>query len=139
MTLSTAIDRLQVHAAACTGVKYVPTEPPESLGALPAVVIWPERGEYIGESFDWMREFHTIVCDFVTPRTMLNLATTTHLTFIDEFARKVLGDPTLNSAVSTIAPEGPLTYEIFVGDWGATKAMFTRFRLRVKIRGQVST
>jgi hypothetical protein len=135
MTLSGAIDRIQVHAAACTGVNYVPSEPPESLSSLPAVVVWPERGHYMAEASSYIREFHTIVVDFLTPRTLLKYSLTTIITFLGEFSKKIIADPTLAGAVDTVLLDsGAFPYEIVGLTWGAVELQCARMRITVKIR-----
>ena len=136
MTLTAAISRIQVHADACTGVKYAPAAPPETAGALPAVFAYPIEGRIDTLSFDNINSFDVVSVDYVTPRTLLDVAQANCIQFINEFPKKLALDPTLNGAVTTIG--GEMTYTVQDATWGGIEVRIVRFRVPLKIHGSAS-
>lgn len=137
--LNAVIDRIQVHATACAGVKYVPAEPVENVGALPAVLVYKAAAEVNAEASSYYRAIVTIMADFVEPRVMPNLATPIARQFWSDFHTKLINDPTLNGAC-----EGGIVFPITDQElggvkWGIQDAYCTRFTIRVKMRGEAST
>ena len=136
MTLAAAITRIQVHADACTGVKFAPAAPPEALGATPAVFAYPIEGSMDTLSNDNINSFHTIAVDYVTPRTLLDVAQERVIVFVTEFPKKLALDPTLAAAVTTIV--FPVTYSVFDVKWDTTEVRIVRFRVPVKLHEAAS-
>ena len=135
MTLAAAIQRIQVHADLCTGVKFAPDAPPETPGALPAVFAYPTDGRVVTLSYDTIQSFDTVQVDYLTPRVLVDVAQANCITFIGEFPKKLALDPTLNGAVTTIQE---LSYTVIDGDWGGTQVRIVRFRVPLKIHGRAS-
>lgn len=135
MTLSAAISRIQYHADLCTGVKYAPDAPPETPGALPAVFTYPGDGRVDSLSYDNINSFDNVTVDYLTPRTLLDVAIANCITFIGEFPKKIILDPTLNGAVTTVTD---ISYTVLDGTWGGTDVKIVRFRIGLKIHGSAS-
>lgn len=137
MTLAAAITQIQVHADACTGVKYAPAAPPETAGALPAVYAYPIEGRIDSLSYDNINSFDVIAVDYVTPRTLLDVAQSNSITFIGEFPKKLVLDPTLSGAVTTIV-FSELSYSVLDATWSTIDVRIVRFRVPIKIHGSAS-
>lgn len=135
MTLAAAITRIQYHADLCTGVKYAPVAPPETVGALPAVFAYPTSGTINLLSYNSINSFDTVTVDYMTPRTLLDVAQANCLTFIEEFPKKLALDPTLNGAVTTI---NDLSYTVLDAQWGGVEVRVVRFSVPTKIHGSAA-
>jgi hypothetical protein len=135
MTLAAAITQIQTHADACTGVKYAPAAPPETAGALPAVYAYPSSGNVVLLSYNSINSFDTITVDYVTPRTLLDVAQANCLTFIDEFPKKLALDPTLAGTVTTIQE---VSYTVLDATWSNIEVRIVRFVVPTKIHGAAS-
>lgn len=139
MTLTTAISRLQFHALACTGVKAAPDNPPDNISVFPFAFAYPERGDLMAEAADQARDIHTVIVEFHVNRTLLNAAVNTAKGYIEEYAHKLVNDPTLNGTVSTIlfGERQHITYEFGRLEWNTVQTIGVRFHVPIKVRTAV--
>lgn len=136
MTVQAAIERLQVHAGNCTGVKAAPADPPDNLSAFPFAITYLERGQLLAESSASGRDLHTIITEFHVNRTLLPAAIRTAIAFIEEFGDLLRNDPTLDGSCDTIPMNAAenVSYEFGRLEYGSIQTLGIRFRIPVKIR-----
>lgn len=137
MSLLGAVQRLQYHAALCSGVKLAPQKVPDNAAVFPFAVSYPEMGEVNSESYDATRALHTIITEFHVSNVMLGQAIDTVMPLMEEFHRRVKLDETLNGEVSNIV--WPVTYQFGRLTWANAETIGVRFHVPVKVRGIAST
>lgn len=136
MSLSGAITRLQYHAGLLSGVKEVPTSPPESANEFPFVVTYPARGKFFNPS-GWSKGLHTIFVEIHCARVILPAAVTQALAYVEAYPNLIMNDPTLNSTVDTIIlseEDDGIPYTFGRLEWGGVQTIGVRFEVTVKIQ-----
>lgn len=141
MSLTGAVAYLQTLALEITGIKDAPATPPESANVFPFVVAYPERGDFIGDSYGYETGRHTIITEIHYPRAILGTAVSAATAMIETYADKIIQHTTLNGTVETlmIGRDTTLPYEFGRLEWGGIETIGIRFHITVKIRKDWST
>ena len=100
--IDTSITQLQVLALACTGIKSAPVYPTESGTVFPQVLAYISSGTGQADNATDVRLIFNVT---VSAAFLVNNLRDTYAQinlFIPEYLKRLAGDPTLNSSVSTI-------------------------------------
>jgi hypothetical protein len=117
-----AVFRIQALALGMTEitVKSAPDYPIESVDPLPMVVSYVGGGQAHLSNATMLHNFPEIQVEFHLSRINLNLMSKQINAIVNEFPRRLAGDPTLNGKVKTVVmtPDNPLTYSMRPFVWG---------------------
>jgi len=128
------ITRLQQIAllSADITIKSAPQTPPESAAVLPLSVAWIAGGEFTAVADSDVKMILNIQVDIHVSRTNNKSAFTQINGIIPDFMRRLCGDPTLNSEVSTIV--FPATCEVTPAVWNNVQTLMASFTIPCKFR-----
>jgi hypothetical protein len=129
-----AINRLQHLALRCTSVriKSAPDFPVEDAGMLPLSIAHAVQGEItVGDASTVGFVPCTISVDFYFNRVSMKQAYEQIDAIIDEYGRRLAGDPTLNGKVDTII--FPVPYSVRPATWDKVATQMLQFLVSVKV------
>ena len=102
MALRDVITNLQSKAAALSGMKEAPTDPPESINQFPFALTYVQNGSWTPESAGFSHALISLVTEIHIARNVLPLDIQKALPFFEPFLRAILNDLSLGSTVDTI-------------------------------------
>jgi hypothetical protein len=128
--IDTAILRIQVLATATVGTKAAPPYPTDDASILPMAITHITGGNGTQVNATDTKLILNISCDVHFDRTTLRMTYTKIDAFIPDFIQRLGGDPTLNSAVSTIIY--PVTLTVQPAEWDKIITQMVSFTIPVK-------
>jgi len=128
-TLQDAIEAIQTHALALSGMKEAPSYAPEKLSDFPFAVSFPGRGSW-GRVTDRKKGLHTIITEIHVARKDMARDLKLVMPYSELFPNAVLGDPTLGGDVDTVIE---MRYTFSALNWDEeTQTVGWRFETDVK-------
>jgi len=133
-SLDGAIQRLQALALSSTDVtiKAAPSYPVEDAAMLPLSIAHIGSGEFTAEDASSTRHISNIFVDVHFSLNNLKAAYTQIDLFIQEYLKRLAGDPTLNSTIDTIV--FPVYYNVLAMEWDMLTTVGVRITVPVKLR-----
>ena len=133
-SLDGAIQRLQALALASTDVtiKAAPSYPVEDSAMLPLSIAHIGLGEFTAEDASSTRHISSIFVDVHFSLNSLKAAYTQIDLFIQEYLKRLAGDPTLNGTVDTIV--FPVSYSVAPMEYDMLTTVGPRIIVPVKLR-----
>jgi hypothetical protein len=128
--VDTTVQRIQVLARACTGVKASPPYPVDDAGVLPMAIAHITSGTGMQVNATDTKFIANVSVDFHFDRQILRLTYTAIDALIPDFIQRLGGDPTLNSSVSTIIY--PVTFQVTPAQWDSVITQMVSFTVPVK-------
>lgn len=102
MALRDVVTNLQSKAAALSGVKEAPIDPPESANQFPFAVTYVRSGEWHAESAGFSHALVTLVTEIHIARQILPLDVKKALPYFETFLQSILNDLDLGNTVDTV-------------------------------------
>jgi hypothetical protein len=135
MSFTGAIQALQAHAMALSGMKAAPDYPPEAANVFPFSVAYPAKGRLVGEA-GWTKALHTIFVEIHCNRSILPKAVEQATGYLTAYPARLLADPTLGGQVDTILMSDgqPVVYEFGRLEWGGVPTVGIRFQVTFKLQ-----
>lgn len=135
--ITNAIARLQDISQALTGIsiKAAPDQPTEAAPPFPCSLAHLATGEFWAEG-PMVHDAPVVQVDFMFNRTNMKQAYIDADTVAIEYSSRLVGDPTLNSKVTSIRLDRDIhpNYEVFEDvTWGAVHLFMLRFSVPLKI------
>lgn len=133
--VDTAIQRIQTIAKATVfeGTKTfqnAPDYPTDDASILPLVITHVSSGNVTQVNATDTKFMLNISTEFHIDRNILRLTYQKIDTFIPDFIQRLGGDPTLNSAVSTIVY--PVTFVVQPAEWDSVVTQMVQFTIPIK-------
>lgn len=130
--LDDTIARLQYHADACTTmtIKSAPDFPVDSLSQLPMSIAYIGNGEVDQRTKYDTKFLFTINVDTHFDRKLINKTYKNIDAYIQEYLRRLGGDPTLNGTVNAIV--FPVIFSVSPAEWDSVVTQMLRFSVQVK-------
>ena len=130
-SVDSAITRLKALALASTDltIKYAPSYPVSDATVFPLVITHLSSGEADAIA-DWGELRPIISVDFFFSLIDLKQAYTEADACAIEYARRIAGDPTLNSSVDTVI--FPISWEVAPTEYNGIPALMLSFSIPVK-------
>ena len=135
MTVAAVITQLVTVEAALSGILQAHDETPEGLGALPAFINYPLRGEVIGGTPGQIKGIHTVRAEVHLTRANLPTAESLARPYIDSFPKAIWDDPTLGGTVDTVIRVG---YEYGRLEFGDKIHLGVQFEIEFKLQEDTS-
>jgi len=131
--IDNAIARLQSLALQCSSVtiKAAPTYPVEDAGVLPLAIAHLSSGNVNPSDATMARIFPTINVDFHFSRVSLRQAYAQIDAIVQEYSKRLCGDPTLNGNVASIV--FPVQFNITPAKWDSVFTQMLSFTIPLKI------
>ena len=131
-SVDTAITRLGLLAIASTSytVKNAPSTPPSDGAQLPIAISHLSSGEMTANSQGWGTFIVNIDVDFYINMMDLREAYTAVDALAIEFSERLIADPTLDTAVSTIT--FPVSFDVTPSEYGSVPVLLLKFTVPVK-------
>ena len=143
MSIDLAVSALQDLSLACTSVaiKSAPDYPIENADPFPFSVAYFSNGTFYAVNSDTLSFFPVMVIEFHFSRVNLKRAYQNINSIALEFARKLAGNPTLNSTVATIkmTQSEPIRFTVSPFKWGNIDSEMLKFEIPVKTLETPST
>jgi len=133
--IDTAVQRVQTIAKATVfestkTFKNAPDYPTDDASILPLVITHVSGGSVLQVNATDTKFMLNISTEFHIDRNILRLTYQKIDTFIPDFIQRLGGDPTLNSAVSTIVY--PVTFTVQPAEWDSIITQMVQFTIPVK-------
>jgi len=133
--IDTTIQRIQTIAKATAidatnTVKNAPDYPPEDAGVLPESIAYIQNGNATAVNATDIKFILNIGCDIHFDRAIMRVTYQRIDTLIPDFIKRLGGDPTLASSVSTIIY--PVTFTVAPAEWNTIVTQCISFIIPVK-------
>lgn len=134
MALQDAIERLQYHARATTGIQAAPDNVDLTAGNVDVYSLsFARNGEFGIEAAAQGRDIHNLVTQIVVQGSEVLSIEKRAEGILESFVNKLRNDLTLNGQVTTIV--GPITYQIVRAVEQTKTTLTMEIITQVKIRG----
>lgn len=107
-TIEQVVAAVQDIALTITSVKMAPDSMPDKIETGPAVLTYPDNGEFTGMSAQYSTELHRITSEVVVPGGSWEQVYKVGLAIVIPFCRAIIKSPTLAGIVQTYSS---VTYE----------------------------